>query len=141
MSVRVSERSESKLEVQVRAEELVSHTVHIMSNPKVFDPKYSRFHDRIVDCAVSVGESLWEANGIRVDKDPERYRLRRALQDRAIRSINNMFYLMAVARRLDHLRKRKYSHWVEMTRSVKELAVAWRDSDARRYGHLVQGTG
>ena len=141
MSVRVSERSESKLEVQEKAEKLVSHTVHIMSNPKVFDPRYSRFHDRIVDCAVSVGQCLWEANGIRVEKDPAKYRLRRGLQDEAIRSINNMFYLMAVARRLDHLRSRKYSHWVEMTRTVKELAVAWRDSDARRYGRLIQGAG
>jgi len=141
MSVRKAERNESKLELQVKVEELVAHTVHIVSNPNVFDPKYRDLHERIIDCAIGIGCDMWEANGIYVKDDPGRYRARRELQDRAVRQIDVLLYLMTVARRLDHLRKRKYSHWVAMARGVKDMARKWRDSDARRYGHLVRVGG
>ena len=141
MAVRKAERNESKLEAQVRVEELVAHTVHIVSNPKVFDPKYADLHARIVDCAIGVGCDMWEANGIRVGKDPGLYAERRRLQDRAVRKLTVLLYLMTVARRLDHLRSGKYRHWVELARSAKDMAVKWRDSDARRYGHLVREAG
>ena len=142
MSVRKNERNEGKLEVHAKAEELVSHTVHIVSNPNVFDPRYDSFHGRIVDTAVSVGCDLWEANGIYVKDDPARYAVRRDLQDRAIRNINVLLYLMTVAKRLDKkMRSSKYRHWVSLARTTRALAVKWRDSDARRYGHLVREAG
>lgn len=141
MSVRVSERRESKLEAQLKAEKLVAHTVHIVSNPKVFDTKYAGFHDRIVDTAVGIGSDMWEANGIFVGNDPAKYRLRRELQDRAIRQANVLLYLMTIARRLNHLRRGKYEHWVSLATSTRDMARAWRDSDARRYGHLIQEAG
>lgn len=39
MSVPVGQRTENTLEVLVRADELVAHTVKIMANEKVFDPR------------------------------------------------------------------------------------------------------
>ena len=141
ISVRKDERSESKLKVQDKAEELLAHTVHIVSNPNVFDPKYAMLHERIVDCAVEIGVCLWEANGIRVDRDAGKYRMRRDLQDRAIRKTASLLYLMTAAKRLDHLRSRKYWHWVGMAETVKDMAKKWRDSDAHRYGHLIRDTG
>ena len=41
MSVPRGQRSKSKLEVQAACEELVRHTVHIMSSERNFDPKYA----------------------------------------------------------------------------------------------------
>ena len=133
-------RGESKLEAQVKCEELVSHTVHITSNPNVFDPKYQAFINRVVDCAISIGQDVWEANGIKVSCAAD-YTIRRRLQERAVRSIDVLLYLMTIARKLFHLRGSKYRAWVEKARAAKAFARKWRDSDARRYGHLIQDAG
>lgn len=135
MSVRVNERKESKLEAQMKCEELVRHTVHIVSNPKVFNPAYAELNDRLIGTAIEAGMDMWEANGIRVSK-PDDYALRRGLQDAAIRKLNVLLYLMTIARRLDHLRKRKYEHWVNLATATRDMARKWRDSDAKRYSRL-----
>lgn len=140
MSVPKGQRSKSKLEVQVACEELVTHTVRIIGNPKHFKPENAKLHERILDTAIGVGQDAWEANGIYV-KTAEDYRARRMLQERAVRGANTLLYLMTVSRKLDHLRTGKYHHWVELARRARDLARAWRDSDARRYGRLVREDG
>ena len=119
---------------------MVSHTIHITSNPNVFDPKYQAFINRIVDTAISVGMDVWDANGIRVVKASD-YTERRRLQERAIRQMNVLLYLMTVAKKLFHLRGGKYKAWVEKVRTAKAFARKWRDADARRFGHLIQDAG
>jgi len=140
MSVPVGQRNESKLEAQVKCEDLVAHTVHITSNPNVFDPKYQAFINRVVDTAVGIGQDVWEANGIRV-KTAEDYRMRHGLQERAVRQANVLLYLMTIAKKLFHLRGSKYRAWVEKARVAKAYVRNWRDSDARRYGHLIRDAG
>mgnify|MGYP002869566058 FL=1 len=140
MSVPKYMRNESKLEVQVKCEELTSHTIHITSNPNVFDPKYQAFINRVVDTAISIGQDVWDANGIRV-ADADGYRERRRLQERAVREVNVLLYLMTIAKKLFHLRGNKYRAWVEKADAAKAFIRKWRDSDARRYGHLVQDAG
>jgi len=141
MSVHAAERGEDKLEVQKKAEKLVAHTVHITSNEKIFNPKYSDFHQRIVDCAVEIGVSIWEANGIRANS-AERYAERHRLQEKAVRKIGVLLYLMSIAKRLDKkLRRGKYNYWVHLARETKALAIAWRDSDAKRYRRLIRDAG
>ena len=48
------------------------HTIKITSNPKVFDDKYQKVIDKIVDCAVNIQMSSWTANNIRVGDDHEK---------------------------------------------------------------------
>lgn len=66
MSVPVGQRTENTLEVLVRADELVAHTVKIMANEKVFDPKYSALADRTLDTALDVLTCLDEAKAFAV---------------------------------------------------------------------------
>lgn len=141
MSVRVGERGESKLEVQLLCERLIEHTVTILNNPKVFRPQYDKLHERILDTLISAGACMWEANGIKVDKDPQKYLKRRALQEEAITKLNLLLYLMTVSKRLDHLRARKYAHWSQLARKVRDMARKWRDSDHQRYGGLIREAG
>lgn len=79
MSVPKGQRSKSKLEVQVACEELVTHTVRIIGNPKHFKPENAKLHERILDTAIGVGQDAWEANGIYV-KTAEDYRMRRKVR-------------------------------------------------------------
>ena len=151
MVVRKWERGTAagKLDAQTKAEKLVAHTVHIVSNEKVFDPRYEAINNRIVDCAIGIGADIWEANGIRVTgngisaaESARRYRARKDLQDQAIREIRTMLYLMGIAKRLNKkLRTRKFEYWVKLARETKDLASSWRDSDAHRYGHLIRDAG
>lgn len=134
MTVRVSERKPSKLDAQVAAEELIVHTLCITSNPKVFDPALAGLTTRVVDCAIGIGQDMWEANGIRVKKGDTSWPMRHALQSRAIRQTNVLLYLMTLCKRAFHMRTRKYEHWVNLARKVKTLTTKWRDSDVRRYG-------
>lgn len=138
MSVRVRDRKPSMLDAQVKMEELVKHTIHIVSNQNVFDPQYEKFHGLIVETALVAGCDMWEANGIRV-RGAEDYALRRSLQDEAIRKLNVLLYLMTIARKLDHLRRKKYEHWVGLATSTRDMARKWRDSDAKRHSRLESG--
>lgn len=139
MAVPSGQRSESKLEAQVVVDELVKHTIHIMSNEKVFDPKYGMLSDRVIDCVIGIGQDMWEANLIRVNNSPRKWAYRKGLQDRAIRGFATLLYLIRLCRHTYHLRKGKYEHWVQMARDAKNCARAWRESDVRRYGHLASG--
>ena len=138
MSVPKGQRNESRLAVQVKCEELVRHTVHIMAG-KAFDQRYAELHARILDAAIGAGQDVWEANGIYVGDNPRRWIERRDLQERACRELDTLLYLMTISRRLDHLRSGKYRYWACLAREARDMARKWRDSDARRYRRLVQG--
>ena len=139
MSVPVGQRSKSPLEVQVKADELVTHTIRIMSNDKVFDPKYSALSDRVINAAVDALVCLGEANDIMVNGDPELWATRRDLQREACRKLLTLRVLIRICRSTYHLRKRKYEYWTGLAWDTLSLARKWRDSDAKRYGHLSSG--
>ncbi len=139
MAVPVPQRSESKLEVQLRVEDLIIHTLVITSNPKVFDPKYKALTNRVIDCAVSIGQDMWEANGIRVRPDDNSWPVRYGLQRRALRQLDVLLYLMTLCRRAFHMRSSKYEYWVSLARDARAMARKWRDSDVRRYGRPKSG--
>ena len=140
MSVHKALRKQTKLDVHVKANALVKHTVHICSNGRVFDPKYAAFTARIVDTTVQAGQHLWAANNVLVGERPDRWHRRRDLQEGACEELDSLLYLIEVAHTLYDLRSGKYFHWARMATEVRDLARAWRDSDARRYGHLDSGT-
>lgn len=136
MSVPKGQRNHSVLEVQVKGDELVVHTVRIMANERTFDPKYQRLADIVLQVALDALMCIDEANDVRVDGDPDRWRERRRLQERGIRKLMGLCTLMRVCRRTYHMRGRKYAYWSGLAKDTLALARRWRDSDAKRYGHL-----
>lgn len=140
MSVPVPMRSESKLEVSVRANDLTQYTLQITTNRKVFTPRYDVLTSRIVDCAIGIGQDIWEANDIKVES-PADYAVRSALQARAVRQCDVLLYLITLAKRTFHLSGRRAKHWSGLVRTVKDMAAKWRRSDAKRFGHLDVGDG
>ena len=139
MSVHQAVRRKSPLDVQIKANALVKHTIHICSNERVFNPQYGAFTGRIVETTTRAGQLLWEANNIRVDDRADRWARRREYQECACEELDSLLYLIEVAHNLYGLRNGKYENWARMTREVRDLARSWRDSDARRFGHLDSG--
>lgn len=139
-NVRAAIRPKSRLDLHMKANALVKHTIHITSNQNVFNPQYSGFTAEIVKTATEAGNMLWTANGINVGDSPKRWERRSECQERACELLDSLIYMIEVAHSLYSLRKGKYEHWSKMTVEVRALARSWRDSDARRYGYLLSGT-
>ena len=139
-NVRAAVRSHSPMELHMKANALVKHTIHITSNEGVFDPRYAGFTAEIARTATEAGSLLWAANGINVGDSPRRWERRSELQERACEAMDRLVYMIEVAHSLYGLRRGKYEHWSRMAVEVRAMARAWRDSDARRYGHLTSGS-
>lgn len=139
-NVRAACRSKSGMDLHTKANVLAKHTIHIAANPSVFDPMYASFTAEVVKTCVDAGRLLWMANGIHVGDRPDRWERRRELQERACEEYDSLLYLIEIAHGLYSLRKGKYEYWARKAREVRDLARKWRDSDARRYGHLTSGS-
>jgi len=139
MSVPAPERVETKLVAHTKTEDMIVRTVSLLKNERVFDQNLHALADRVIDTAVSIGQDMWEANGIRVNDDPRRWEVRRGLQERACRHFDVLLYLLGICRKAYHLRSGKYRAWVNSVTEARNLARKWRDSDAKRYGHLDSG--
>ena len=138
-NVRAAVRLHSPMDLHMKANALVKHTIHITSNENVFDTKYEGFTAEIVKTATEAGSLLWAANGINVGDSPKRWQRRSELQERACERLDQLVYMIEVAHSLYSLRKGKYEHWSKMAVEVRTLARSWRDSDTRRYGYLLSG--
>ena len=136
MSVPKSQRGKSKLEVFEKATDLIVYTLRITSNKKVFDTHQAVVTNKIVDLALSVGQDIWDANGIRVNDDVERFERRHRLQEDAIRECDVLLYYITIAKRVFHLSGKRVEYWGGLVREVKVLIRSWRDSDAKKYRHL-----
>jgi hypothetical protein len=132
LSVRVSERSRSTFEVNVKMDELVVYTSQITSNTNVFKPGHEVIVDRVQACAIDAGMLVWQANGIRVDS-VDSYHERHGKQEDAVAKLNTLLYLITICKRTFHLRSKKVNHWTKLATEAKKLVVSWKDSDARRY--------
>jgi hypothetical protein len=115
-----------------KALNLSVHTIKICSNPKVFDEKYQKFIDKLVDCATNIFMSANTANNIRVT-DEESKKTRLALEHKAIIYCNNLLSYINIAQRLFHLRGKKVGYWVGMTLDTRTLLGKWYKADKRRY--------
>lgn len=83
MAVAEGERSQSKLEVIVRALDLATYTIRITNNQKIFLPEYrSSLTDDIIRTAKDIYIDAWTANNILV-KSADDWKMRKALQERA----------------------------------------------------------
>lgn len=136
MSVPAPLRNKTPLEAQIKVDEMVGHTIHIMANEKVFDPTYHVFGDHILDTAINISKDVWEANEIRVRKNPNRWQKRSDLQQRALDGFERLYTLMRIAKTLYHLRSKKYSAWVYKVSDAEEETKKWVKSDRRRFKSL-----
>lgn len=136
MSVAEGERSQSKLEVIVKALDLATYTIKITNNPKVFLPEYrSSLTDDIIRTAKDIYIDAWTANNVLV-KTADDWKIRRMLQERAARNCNNLLALMQLAKTVFHLKSKRIKYWTEKTVTVRGHIRDWREGDSKRYGKL-----
>ena len=132
MSVAKGKRGPSHLDAQTKTDEMVAHTIKILSNPNVFDPSQHALIDKVMECAIGIGECVNDANSVRVDGDLRKWATRRDLQDRALLGFGRMLYLIRLCKPV--------YYWTKLVSEAQALVRAWRESDAQRYGRLESGT-
>lgn len=137
MTVVKNKRGESELEVLNKARELAMYTIKICSNEKNF-PKRHRWSiiNKIVNDAIDVHGNIRKANDIFVSLDID-YKLRREWQVRAMGCADELLANMDIAYMLFNVNDNRIDHWVGLVKDTKDLLRKWRDSDAKRYGHLI----
>lgn len=137
MSVVVSKRSQSKLEVFIRANELSAFTIRLCSNEKNFPKRYRWcLTSKIVDSIVDMYKDLTMANKIRVENLID-YETRENLQNRALGNLEASLALMDIAFRVFQLEEDKVNHWVGLVEEVQKLLKAWKRSDSSRFKDKV----
>lgn len=133
MAVPEGKRTESKLEVQTKAIEMIKYTTTICNNNKIF-PKRDRWllANDIVSTAKMVGRKIFYANDIYVSTK-EDYAERRRAQTIAKASTAELLFLIELAYCKYHIESRRIEHWTRLVSDVRSLVVKWRKSDSNRY--------
>lgn len=138
MSVPVGERRESRLEVFVQALDLVTYTLRITKNEKIFLPEYQRqVTDDIIETAKSIYIDAWDANNVRVTTKDD-WRARRELQLRAARECNRLLSLIGIAKSSFHLKNKRVKFWTGKVLKVRGMIRSWNESDSKRYSQIAE---
>ena len=139
MSVPKYARTESKLEVCVKAHELSCYTILITSNAKIFKPEFQRsLTDRITEAAIEIFTLVWSANNVLVrDREDAQTRLR--LQAEAAVQCNVLLPLIEIAWKVFHLSSKRVRYWSGMVIETRNMVRAWREADAKRYREFLRG--
>ena len=133
MSVPVNQRSESKLEVCVKARDLCVYTLQITANEKIFLPKFQRsITDDINKLAIAIHSTIWTANNIYV-RDKSDYEERKRLQSQAIRYCNSLLSLIQIAQKLFHFTYKRMQYWGNKVIEVRNFVAKWKDAEKARY--------
>lgn len=138
MAVTVDRREEGKFSLAVKAEALVSYTLEITANERVFLPEYRKsLTDDIVETAKNIYLEIREANDIIVRMGTrfhfQDYTERNHLQRRALRNCKRLLYLIDLAHRRFHLSSKRVKYWGRLVKSVKDRIYGWMEDDSRRY--------
>lgn len=144
MSVPEGKRGEGKFAVLVNAQMLCIYTIKICTNKNVFLPEYQNaLTDDIIRTAKNIFIDCWTANNIRITKEneneadrqrnDERKKMRRRLQERAMLNCNNLLALMQIAQLLFHLKLKRIKYWGGRTLETRAMIKAWMESDLKRY--------
>lgn len=136
MSVPVGDRHENKLDVFVLALDLVTYTLRITKNEKIFLPEYKGcVTDDIIETAKNIYIDAWDANNVRVVTGGD-WEERRMLQLRAARNCNRLLSLIGIAKSSFHLKSKRIRFWTGKVLAVRGKIRSWNESDSKRYGNV-----
>ena len=138
MSVPAGERRESRLEVFVQALDLVTYTLRITKNEKIFLPEYQKqVTDDIIETAKDIYIDAWDANNVRVVTKDD-WIERRRLQLSASRKCNRLLALIGIAKSSFHLKNKRVKFWTGKVLAVRGMIRSWNESDSKRYSNVEE---
>lgn len=139
MAVRKNEQSISRFAVLDTALQLVSYTMQILSNEKVFIPKYQKLIDKMSYETTMIYHSCRVANktDMRTDNPIEyqyRAKQRLTLEQDALQYCEQLLTDIMISQKVFHLKASKVKHWTKLTSETQKSIEKWYDSETKRYG-------
>ena len=121
--------SEEKLEVIVRAGNLMEYSIRVTSNRERYPAKYLQLIKRIQNISMDIYEFLLEANRTQlITSKAERLEL----QTRAITACDKLSRMIEMSLNLKLIDSDTLEHWQDQINDIKYMTIAWRDKDRRR---------
>ncbi|WP_099467822.1 four helix bundle protein [Konateibacter massiliensis] len=121
--------SENKLDIIVKAINLMEYTMTITSNRKRFPVKHLMLVRRIQECCMDIYEYLIDANRIKLDTSKSE---RQELQTKAISCCDKLSCYVELSMKLNLVGTDTVSYWQKQVNDVKYMAIAWRSKDKQR---------
>jgi len=121
--------AENKLEVIVKATNLVRYTMQITSNRKRYPVKYVMLVQRIQNTCMDVYEFLFDANRLNLSTSKAE---RLELQTKAVNSCDKLSCFIEISMNLGIVGVDTVAHWQKNVSDVKHMAIAWRTKDKKR---------
>ena len=136
--VNTKDRKESRFALADKALDLATYTIDILSNEKIFDPKYKSVIDRIAAEATIIYHSIRVANDIAVrsTNDARKAEERTRLQYEALAAVEPLKSNIMIAHKLFHLTLKRVRYWNQQVDSIKDMLQGWISSDLKRYKEL-----
>ncbi len=133
MAVPEGKRTESKLEVLIKARELALYTSTVCNNNKIF-PKRDRWllTNKIVEASLVILEEVATANSIYV-ASPSDYIMRRDCQTKAFAYTSRILALIELAYMKYNFEDNRIVHWTRLCTDTRNLIRKWKKSDASRF--------
>lgn len=121
MSVLKNKRGEQKLEVLMRAKDLMEYILIIAQNDKTFKPVYQALTTDIIQCAERVYTYLYTANEIY--RNSSNLELRQSYQTKASAECNVLLALMDLSQRLNHFSSSRIQTVNRLISDVEENGI------------------
>ena len=121
--------AEQKLNVIVKAIDLMKYTIKITSNRKRYPVKYIQLVKRIQNKSMDIYEFLLEANRSSITTSKTN---RLELQTRVITSCDILSCLVEMSLDMNIISANNVVYWQKQIDDVKYMTIAWREKDKTR---------
>lgn len=121
--------AEQKLNVIVKAIDLMKYTIKITSNRKRYPVKYIQLVKRIQNKSMDIYEFLLEANRLSITTSKTD---RLELQTRVITSCDILSCLVEMSLDMNIISANNVVYWQKQIDDVKYMTIAWREKDKIR---------
>jgi len=120
---------ESKLEVIVKAAELMQYTMQVTSNRKRYPVKWLNLIQRLQNTCMEIYELLLDSNRLNLNTAKA---ARLELQTKAISSCDKLSCYIEMSMNLKIIGSKTVEHWQKKVNDVKYMTLAWRKNDSTR---------
>ena len=123
------QKPKKKLDVIIKAIELMEYTIRITSNRKRYPIKYIQIIKRIQNISMDIYEFLIDANRLNLSTSKLD---RLELQTKAITSCDKLSCLVEMSMNLSIIGSDTVVNWQKLIEDVKYMTIAWRTKDKER---------
>lgn len=120
---------EQKLNVIVKAIELMKYSMTVTSNRKRYPVKYIQLVKRIQNKSMDIYEFLLDANRLNINTSKIE---RLELQTKAITTCDKLSCLIELSMELNLIGSNTVENWQKQIEDVKYMTIAWREKDKKR---------